>query len=302
MGQNLFDLKKERGKLTVKTVATIAVECITAMEEVHSKGFLHVDVKPDNFAIGMSATDTRVYLLDMGLSEKYTIAGVHIQYSEGVPFQGSPFFSSLSCLLGIRHSRRDDLEALGNVLLFLQRGDLPWFAEFDSETEAMTQIAKIRERISLKALCADVEPEFAPYFTYCRNLRFEEKPNYSYLRGLFTQMANRTGAVIDGKYDWTPPSPPKTPKKSPGARPARLSSTATSRFKEIKVFHLPKSTPGALISALSQNRTGDSGETAQGKLAEECETPLIPANEVPALFWPRAEAVESRRELLKQIV
>lgn len=44
--------------------------------------------------------------------------------------------------------------------------------------------------------------EFAKYLIYVRNLNFEEKPDYNYMRGLFRQLLQNSGYTNDGMYDW----------------------------------------------------------------------------------------------------
>lgn len=45
--------------------------------------------------------------------------------------------------------------------------------------------------------------EFATYLNYCRSLRFEDKPDYAYLRRLFRDLFYREGFHPDFVYDWT---------------------------------------------------------------------------------------------------
>ena len=44
--------------------------------------------------------------------------------------------------------------------------------------------------------------EFATYFNYCRSLRFEEKPDYAYLRQLIQNLFHRQGFTNDYVFDW----------------------------------------------------------------------------------------------------
>ena len=44
--------------------------------------------------------------------------------------------------------------------------------------------------------------EFGAYLNYCRNLKFEEKPDYNYLRKLFKDCMSRNGYENDFMYDW----------------------------------------------------------------------------------------------------
>jgi len=55
---------------------------------------------------------------------------------------------------------------------------------------------------SIEVLCKGFPAEFATYLTYCRNLRFDEKPDYAYLRNLLKDLFVRSGFELDYVYDW----------------------------------------------------------------------------------------------------
>ena len=101
---------------------------VDALEEIHNEGFLHQDVKPENFRI----QGNRVYLIDFGLSDNFFFDGTH-KSRERIGFQGTPLFSSIKSLQGYSQSRRDDLESLGYSILYMMNPDyrqIPW-AEID---------------------------------------------------------------------------------------------------------------------------------------------------------------------------
>lgn len=52
-------------------------------------------------------------------------------------------------------------------------------------------------------LCRGLHPEFALYLNYIRSLRFDDKPDYSYLRKLFRDLFVREGFQYDYVFDWT---------------------------------------------------------------------------------------------------
>merc|ERR1712098_92194 len=55
---------------------------------------------------------------------------------------------------------------------------------------------------SVESLCRGFPSEFATYLNYVRSLRFDDQPNYSYLRGIFRSLFINQGFEYDGEFDW----------------------------------------------------------------------------------------------------
>ncbi|KAB2029124.1 hypothetical protein ES319_D05G141800v1 [Gossypium barbadense] len=193
-------------KLSLKTVLMLADQMINRVEFSHSKSFLHRDIKPDNFLMGLGRRANQVYIIDFGLAKKYrdTSTHQHIPYRENKNLTGTARYASMNTHLGIEQSRRDDLESLGFVLMYFLRGSLPWQGlRAGTKKQKYDKISEKKVSTSIEALCRGYPSEFASYFHYCRSLRFDDKPDYSYLKRLFRDLFIREGFQFDYVFDWT---------------------------------------------------------------------------------------------------
>ncbi|KAJ6794626.1 casein kinase 1-like protein 2 isoform X1 [Iris pallida] len=193
-------------KLSLKTVLMLADQMINRVEFVHAKSFLHRDIKPDNFLMGLGRRANQVYCIDFGLAKKYrdTSTHQHIPYRENKNLTGTARYASMNTHLGIEQSRRDDLESLGFVLMYFLRGSLPWQGlKAGTKKQKYERISERKVSTSIEALCRGYPTEFASYFHYCRSLRFDDKPDYAYLKRIFRDLFIREGFQFDYVFDWT---------------------------------------------------------------------------------------------------
>ncbi|GLJ05448.1 hypothetical protein SUGI_0018380 [Cryptomeria japonica] len=193
-------------KLSLKTVLMLADQMINRVEFVHSKCFLHRDIKPDNFLMGLGRRANQVYVIDFGLAKKYrdTVSHQHIPYRENKNLTGTARYASMNTHLGIEQSRRDDLESLGYVLMYFLRGSLPWQGlKAGTKKQKYEKISEKKVATPIEVLCKSYPSEFASYFHYCRSLRFDDKPDYAYLKRIFRDLFIREGFQFDYVFDWT---------------------------------------------------------------------------------------------------
>jgi casein kinase 1 len=180
---------------------------ISRIEFMHAHYYIHRDIKPENFLIGIGKKSTILHLIDFGLTKKFVEKyNHHIQYKEGKKLVGTARYVSVNTLNGAEQSRRDDIEALGYVLVYLLKGSLPWQGlPGATKEEKYKSILKKKIITSLEEVCLGLPSEFMIFINYSKTLRFEEKPDYSYLRRLFKELMQRENLVNDGLYDWVLP-------------------------------------------------------------------------------------------------
>uniref|UniRef100_A0A8C5WEL2 non-specific serine/threonine protein kinase n=1 Tax=Leptobrachium leishanense TaxID=445787 RepID=A0A8C5WEL2_9ANUR len=178
---------------------------ISRIEYIHSKNFIHRDVKPDNFLMGLGKKGNLVYIIDFGLAKKYRDARTHqhIPYRENKNLTGTARYASINTHLGIEQSRRDDLESLGYVLMYFNLGSLPWQGlKAATKRQKYERISEKKMSTPIEVLCKGYPSEFSTYLNFCRSLRFDDKPDYSYLRQLFRNLFHRQGFSYDYVFDW----------------------------------------------------------------------------------------------------
>jgi len=207
LGPSLEDLFNYCGRrFSLKTVLMLADQLLRRIEYIHSKNFIHRDVKPDNFLMGAGKRGNQVNVIDFGLAKKYRDPKTHqhIPYRENKNLTGTARYASINTHLGIEQSRRDDLESLGYVLMYFNRGSLPWQGlKGQVKKQKYEKISDKKMSTPVETLCKGFPPEFATFLNYARSLRFDDKPDYQYLRKLLRDLFMKEGYKYDAIFDWT---------------------------------------------------------------------------------------------------
>ena len=243
LGQNLEELFTKCGRrFSMQTTLLLADQMLTVLEQVHNEGFIHRDLKPDNFLIGCNLMPSEVitlprrfnqsverpigrpintagvvpslganvhqplvYLVDFGLSKCFwnPDTNTHIPYRKGKYLTGTPRYASIRNHKGCEQSRRDDLESIGYILIYFLLGNLPW-----QNMTGKTKQVRYKKMMELKEtvfpnLLKTLPPQFKTYFKMIFLLQFTETPNYKMLRNLFRQVYNAKGYSNENiRYDW----------------------------------------------------------------------------------------------------
>jgi serine/threonine protein kinase len=162
---------------------------------------LHNDIKPENFLMGLGKQKNQLFIIDFGLSTRWrnSKTGAHIPFGENVPFSGTPRFASASTLRGNTPSRRDDLESLAYVWLWLLKGKLPW--SVPGATQESICLAKAKA--APERLFEGFPSGFSIYLSKVRGYRFVDTPDYAGLRKLLRDALVCQYGAYDYQYDWT---------------------------------------------------------------------------------------------------
>ena len=205
LGKSIYDiwLSKNR-KFNIKDTCMFAIQALERIEYIHSKNYLHRDIKPANFLVG-NPDKSQIFLIDFGNARKYRSSrtGKHIPFYKSYKIYGTALFLSLNVLKGIEQTRKDELESLGLVFIYLHKGCLPW-SNLKKKTvmEILDTISIIKYKTSLKELCKGLPIEMYEYMNYVSNLNYEDNPNYTHLKNLFENILRKIGQKNDLMFSW----------------------------------------------------------------------------------------------------
>lgn len=208
LGKSLEDLvsAQPQQRFSLKTTIMLADQMICRLEFLHSRDYIHRDIKPDNFLMGRGKKKNMVYIIDLGLAKRYRDSSTHqhIPYREDKGLTGTVRYASINSHHGIEQSRRDDLESVGYILIYFLTGSLPWQGlKIDNRANKFRAICDLKMSIPVETLCKDCPKEFELYMRYVKDLHFDAKPDYFYLRRLFRSLFLKQGYTLDFIYDWT---------------------------------------------------------------------------------------------------
>ena len=224
---------KSDKQFSLRTILHIADQMIERAETLHSRHLIHRDIKvrlssndiisasasafppsfftstnfpfpsffspqPANFMLGpqFGPHADILYGIDFGLSKRYRdpVTEKHILHRKGRSLTGTPRYASINNHLGVEQSRRDDLESIAYVLIYLIRGSLPWQGmHADTPQKKYRMILKKKQDTTVEELCRDMPVEFGEMLEYARGMRFDEEPDYKMLRKKFKNLYNARG-------------------------------------------------------------------------------------------------------------
>lgn len=188
------------GKLSPEYVTVIGIQLVQRIRSMHERGFLHRDLKPQNILLGHKDGKHAgsVFLVDFGLSKKFVHEGgdksTHVAYKDDKSLTGTPRYCSLNTQLGLEQSRRDDIESMMYVLIYLRKRWLPWMGmggKGISKKKKHALILKKKRSVTVRSLCRGMHPAFASVLNSARSTEFSARPAYeAYEKSLLTALAS----------------------------------------------------------------------------------------------------------------
>jgi len=179
LGMSLSTYLEQTKKISLPLIFKWAVQMITILESIHDKGMIHRDIKPDNFLMDPNTGIENIYLIDFGFCKTFLKQGSreHIETGYTTSLIGTPTFASIRSHENKELSRRDDLESIAYVLIFLYLGYLPW-----SNVLREKMMEKKRDFFEKSS---GVPQVFLSFLKGVQQLGFKERPFYDDYKKMF---------------------------------------------------------------------------------------------------------------------
>lgn len=192
LGSDLIDYSKmfKGSRIDLRNLILLTIKSITLLKHIHSKGILHQDIKPENILLDKSFEN--IYLIDFGLSMYFLDDNMkHIPCCEKA-FLGTPRYASIASHNFKQQSRKDDLESLCYMLIYMFKGDLPW-CNIDkklTKKEKYNIIKKLKEDLKDEDIIKEsfLPKEYYKMLYYVKNLEYGQTPSYNTLKKMFIDL------------------------------------------------------------------------------------------------------------------
>ena len=206
LGSNLEELFQNcEKKFSLKTVLMIVIQILDRIRHLHMHNYIHRDIKPQNFLIGKGENEHIIYLIDFGLAKRYReeYTNFHIPLRQNIKLTGTLRYASCNGINKKELSRRDDMESIGYLFIYLLKGSLPWQGlKIKQKSEKFSKIREIKMTIESTKLCEGLPDEFREYIDLVKNLEYEEEPDYSRYTNMFNELFKKKEYTKDYLYDW----------------------------------------------------------------------------------------------------
>lgn len=191
LGPSLESLKTREYLFSLNIVLQIGIQITNLLKTIHEKGLIHRDIKPDNFLLGLGIEKKNIFLIDFGFCKTYMKDNVHMPLKKIHNLIGSKTYASINSHKFLELSRRDDMESLGYMLVYLYLGSLPWQDISQINNKNLDLNEKIKELKTSIINNINLPNVLVDYIKYVRGLEFDEEPDYNYIiREIFQRESN----------------------------------------------------------------------------------------------------------------
>lgn len=198
LGPSLDDIVKKYKRLRLSTVLILGIQMISIVKHIHSRGYIHRDIKTKNIVINPE-NPSRICFIDFGLACRYLETDDSHKVYKSVPcFYGTERYASIAAHDRKTQSRKDDLESILYTLVYLYKGRLPWqHCKENDKLKRLKMIGKVKKNTSIEELCKDMPREFHVFGNYIKQLDFDEKPHYTSISRMFENLYNKNVGTVE---------------------------------------------------------------------------------------------------------
>jgi tau tubulin kinase len=201
LGENISELRRRQpdGKFSMGSSLKLGMQMLKALEAVHDLGYIHRDVKPSNFAMGLSGVKRHVaFLIDFGLARRYILSSGEVRPPrDSTGFRGTARYASINSHLSKDLGRRDDIWSIFYMLIEFVQGQLPWRKLKDKD-----QIGEMKIKYNTPEIVKDLPPQFLAFMKHLKTLNYGDRPDYNYLQTILSDLYHSLGCDEHTPFDW----------------------------------------------------------------------------------------------------
>ena len=175
---------------SIKKACEMVLNTLTSLELLHNNNIIHRDINPKVLSL---ESDGKIKFIHLGFWKYFRNKNKHIGFKMHKKMIGKNIiFGSIYNLIGFELSRRDDLQSLGYMLIYFIKGELPWSdINIKNTEEKIKIILEMKKSIKNDELTQGLPEEIKIFMDYISKMKFEEEPNYSYLKKLILDVLNK---------------------------------------------------------------------------------------------------------------